>query len=141
MNEPPIQPRPTSADTALAHLDQVEQLLCELREAEHLRNTPAQFLAITFNGAGEPPVLLRRDEHGPPARSIAIVNPNPVRIYLGLSGAKTKYYGDSGDLTIQELDADHVKGCLHGYSTWKNLDDAKVTITVSQPILFNCHQL
>lgn len=74
-------------DPQLAALCRIEQLL---REQHAPAPEPAHLRTLTFSGEGEHPLLTHRDEHGPMALSIGIVNPTAVRIYLGLSGEKAQ---------------------------------------------------
>jgi hypothetical protein len=48
----------------------------------------------------------------------------------------TTYTASGGSLSVAELDDTHVKGCLKGFTSWKSPEGG--TITVREPILFNC---
>jgi hypothetical protein len=73
-------------DATAAALGHVEQLLCDMHDAQRRANRPAQLHPITFEGAAKK--YIRRSEHPPAARSIGIVNPVELSIYVGLSGER-----------------------------------------------------
>lgn len=53
-----------------------------------------------------------------------------------VDGKQVRFKGKAGAISIEELDATHVKGCLNAFSAWKT-DDGK-SVALTQPILFNC---
>lgn len=70
-------------DPQLLALNRIEQLLCQLRDGQREANTPARLRTMTLT----PERLIERDEVGPAARSIGIINPTSVKIYIGFAGS------------------------------------------------------
>jgi hypothetical protein len=81
--------RPSShAEAAYQKACEAHAVLLRLRDLAEREQLPARFRPLTFNGAGEPPVLEIQDRFGDLSPSFAIVNPLEVKIYVGISGEK-----------------------------------------------------
>ena len=83
--QPLVPSAPAAGEPAvLDRLCKIEQLLTEMKNVQAAANTPARLRTITFS----PTELVTRDEVGPKALSVGVINPTSVRIYLGLGGEK-----------------------------------------------------
>jgi hypothetical protein len=82
--ETPLAPPERVLSCAEDARTRVEELLALERD----RNHPAQLHPITFIGAQKQ--YVRRSEHPPLAKSVGVVNPVEIPIYLGLDGGPAK---------------------------------------------------
>lgn len=71
-------------DPTAAALSRIEQLLCGISDLQRKALEPAQVRVVTFR----PGEAIHRDEHGPRALSIAVINPNPMSVYLAVDGGR-----------------------------------------------------
>lgn len=84
-SEPPPAPKSTG-DQTLDVARSAHSRLDKLLELEQLRDRPAQIHPIGFNGATQTYVV--RSSHPPFAKSLGVVNPYEMIIYLGLDGGR-----------------------------------------------------